>query len=132
MLSIFLRVGALFDNWNADPIRQFPHRGWKIGVLIFHHEAKNAAPHTAAEAMKCLPLRTDMKRRRLFLMKRTERLKVCPGPFEGEVGADYFDDVIGTGDLLDCFRRNHVGLDFSLVCSAKRCQNLRNAEALSK
>ena len=52
--------------------------------------------------MKRLPLRADVKRRRLFLMKGAERLEVRTRAFEGKIRADHLDDVIRRGDLLNC------------------------------
>jgi len=39
-------------------------------------------------------------------MKWAERLEICSGAFEWKIRADYFDDVVRGGDLLDCFRRD--------------------------
>jgi hypothetical protein len=50
--------------------------------------------------MKRLALRIDVKRRRFFLMKRTERLKICAGPFQRKIRANHLDDVVGARDLL--------------------------------
>src|SRR5437016_6337037 len=94
MLSIFVGGRSLFDNRNPDPRGQFPDGRRKIGVLIFHHESKNASAHATAETVKRLALRADMKRRRFLLVKRTERLEICAGPFHWKIGADDFDDVI--------------------------------------
>ncbi len=90
-------------------------------MLVFHDETENAAAHPAPEAVKSLPLRVDVKRRCLFLMKRTKGLKVCAGAFQWKIRTDDFNDIVGCRDLFDCFGRNHR-FDFSLVCSLKRCQ----------
>jgi len=100
MLSIFVRGRAFFDNRNANTGRQFSHGRRKIEVLVFHHEPENASPDAAAEAMKCLALRIDVKRRRFLLMKWTERLEICAGPFQRKIRADHLDDVVGGRDLL--------------------------------
>ena len=132
MLSILILTAALLDDRNADSRRQFPDRRRKIDVLVLHHESKNASPNAAAETMKRLSLRVDVKRRRFLLMKWTECLKIRPRALQWKIGADHFDDVVGGGNLLDCFWRNHVVFYFSLVCWLKRCQNLLSVEALSK
>ena len=100
MLSIFIRGRAFLDNWNANARCQFPHGRWKIEMLVFHHEPENASADPAAKAMKCLALRIDVKRGRFFLMKRTERLEICAGPFQRKIRADHFDDVVGGRDLF--------------------------------
>ena len=61
MLSIFVGRSALFDNGNANARGQLSHGGWKIDVLIFHDETKNAPAYAASETMKRLPLRAHMK-----------------------------------------------------------------------
>src|SRR5437763_13457471 len=75
-------------------------------MLVIHHEPKDAPTCTATETMKCLPARAHRERRRFLLMKRTERLKIYSRAFERKIRADYFDDVVRGGDLLDCLRRN--------------------------
>src|SRR6266436_663635 len=109
MLSIFVRAAAVLDDRNSRSRRQLPDCRREIDMLVFHDETKNAPADAAAETMKGLPLRTDMKRWRLFLMKWAERSEIRAGPFQGKIGADDFHDVVRGGDLLDCFRRNHVG-----------------------
>ena len=81
--------------------------------------------------MKRLTLRIDMKRRRFFLMKWTERLEICAGPFQWKIGADDFDDVIRGRDLLYGFRWDHVALFFARLLS-EAMPNLLSVEALSK
>src|SRR5581483_9157845 len=104
MLSIFARTGAaIFNNRNADPCGEFVHGRRKIDMLVIHDEAENTSAHAAAEAVKCLPLRIHMKRRRFFLMKWTERLETRSRALERKIRADDLDDVIGGGDLLDGF-----------------------------
>jgi len=100
MLSIFVDAAALLDNGNADTRGQFSRGGWKIDVLIFHDEPKNASADAAPETMECLALRADVKRRRFFLMKWTERLKICAGTSEWKIGTDHLHDVVGGRDLL--------------------------------
>ena len=72
-------------------------------MLIIHDEPENAAACAAAETMKSLPARAHHERWRLFLMKWTERLEICSCAFQREIGADYFDDIVCGGDLLNCF-----------------------------
>src|ERR1700737_3394929 len=100
MLSIFIRGGAFLDNRNAHTCRQSSHGRWKIEMFVFHHEPENASADSAAKAMKRLTLRTDVKRRRFFLVKRTERLEISAGPFQRKIRADHLDDVVGGRDLL--------------------------------
>src|SRR6202035_372992 len=115
MLSIFLLACAFLDDWNPNARRQLFSRRWKVNVLIFHDEAKNASANSASKAVKRLALRTDVKGGRFFLMKRAERLEVCAGSFQWKIRADDFDDVVRGRDLFNCFGRNHR-FDFSLVC----------------
>jgi len=103
MLSIFVRGRALLDNRNPDACRQFSRGRWKIDVLVFHHEPKNASAHAAAETMKRLTLRADMERRRFFLMKGTERFEICAGPFKRKIRSDHLDDIVRRRNLLYCF-----------------------------
>src|SRR5213596_1308199 len=71
-------------------------------------------------------------------MKRTERLKILSRPFEREIRADYFDDVVRGGDLLDCLRsdRSHARLisfaSFEFESDAKltRCGCVSNGGKL--
>src|SRR5689334_15678072 len=121
MLAIVLFAGALLYNRNADATGQFSNRGRKIHMFVFHDKAKNTAAHAAPEAVKSLSLRTNMKRRRLFLMKWAKGFEVRPGAFQWKIGPDDFDNVICGRYLLDCFRRDHR-FDFSLVWGLKRCQ----------
>src|SRR5256885_8993048 len=100
MLSIFVRSRAFLDNWNADARRQFSHGRWKIEMLIFHHEPKDASADSAAKAMKRLALWINVKRRRFFLVKWTERLEISAGPFQRQIRADHLDDVVAGRDLL--------------------------------
>ena len=100
MLSIFVRGGAFLDNWNAHTRRQFSHSRWKIEMFVFHHESENASADSAAKAMKRLALRIDVKRRRFFLMKRTECLEICAGPFQRKIRADHLGDVVAGRHLL--------------------------------
>ena len=84
--AIIIAAGtALFDHGNSRARRQFPHRCWKIEMLVIHHKTKNTPPDSAAEAMKSLPLRANRKRRCLFLMKWAERLEVRAGAFERKI-----------------------------------------------
>jgi hypothetical protein len=101
-------------------------------MLVFHYEPENASTHPAAKAMKRLALRIDVKRRRFFLMKRAEGLEICAGPFQGEIGADHLDNVVGGRDLLYGFRWNHVGYLFFARLLSEAMPNLLSAGALSK
>ena len=72
-------------------------------MLIIHDEPENAAACAAAEAMKGLSARAHCERRRFLLMKGAERLEICSCAFQRKIGADYFDDIVCGGDLLNCF-----------------------------
>ena len=69
-------------------------------MFVFHHESEDASADSTAKAMKGLTLRIDMKRRRFFLMKWTERLEICAGPFQRKIRANHLDDVVGGRHLL--------------------------------
>ena len=76
VLAIVLAArAAFFDHRNSRARSELAHRRGKIEMLVIHHETENASAGAAAEAVKSLALRTDGKRRRFFLMKRTERLE---------------------------------------------------------
>lgn len=81
--------------------------------------------------MKRLALRIDVKRRRLFLMERTERLEICARPFQRKIRADHLDDVVGPRDLLYGFCWNHRLLFFARLLS-EAMANLLSLGALSK
>ena len=72
-------------------------------MLVIHHEPEEAPACAAAKAMERLPARAHDERRRFLLMKWAERLEIRSRAFERKIGADYFDDVVCGGDLLDCF-----------------------------
>lgn len=128
MLTIFVGRSAFFDNRNPNARGKFAHGCRKIDMLVFHHEAKDAAANAAAKTVKRLPLRADMKRRGLFLMKRTERFEIRACPLEWKIGADDFDHIICGGDLLDGLGWDHV---FTRSLS-EGVSKLRNAARLSK
>src|SRR5450432_3908532 len=92
---------TLFDYGNSRTCRQLPHRGRKIEMLVIHNKAKNTPAHTAAEAVKRLPLGAHREGRCFFLMKGAERLEGGAGAFEWKIRADHFDDVIRRRDLFD-------------------------------
>ena len=54
-----------------------------------------------------------MEGRRFFLMKRAERFEIRAGTLQGKIRADYFNDIVGGGDLLDVLRRNGAHADFT-------------------
>jgi hypothetical protein len=51
--------------------------------------------------MKNLPVRIDIEAGRFFPVEGAEGDKIGPGPFEGQGGANDFDDVIGGADLFE-------------------------------
>ena len=124
MLAIVLAPAALFfNNRNARAGCEPAYGGGEIDMLVIHYEAKNTPADAAAEAVKGLPRRVDVERRRLLLMKRTERAKVRAGTLEGKIGADYLHDVVRGRDLLnDVGRDGSHGAMFFLVTTAERCQ----------
>src|SRR5438477_9476014 len=81
-------------------------------MLILHHEAKNTAADSTPEAVESLPLRTNMKRRRLFLVKGAKRVEIRARAFQWKIGADHLDDVGRRGDLLDVLCWNLAQLIF--------------------
>ena len=81
-------------------------------MFILHHETKNAATDAAPETVESLPLWTDMKGRRLFVVKRTKRLEIRARAFQWKIGADHLDDVVRRGDLLDVLCWNSSQLIF--------------------
>jgi hypothetical protein len=81
--------------------------------------------------MKRLALRIDVKRRRFFLMERTERSEISAGPLQRKIRADHLDDVVGGRDLLYGFRWNHSLLFFARLLS-EAMPSLLSAGALSK
>ena len=110
MLPIVICAGtALFDYRNTNAGREFSHRGRKIDVLIIHDETKNTPAYATSETMKRLPLRTNCKRWRFFLMKWAERLESRSGAFEWKIGANHLNDIVRCGDLFDrlCWNGAH-------------------------
>src|SRR5262249_9673121 len=98
-------------------------------MLIIHNESENAASRSAPETMKGLALRTNGERRRLFLMKWTERLETCPRPLQRKISSNDFHDIVRGRDVLDCLRRDrHLFTRSSLfvVASLTREQPLPN------
>src|SRR5438874_9238740 len=108
MLPVILAPArsAFFHDRNAYSGCEFANSGRKIDVFIIHHETEDRAPHTAPETMKCLALRTNVKRWCFLLVKRAERLEVRSRTFDRKIGSDHLHDIIGGGDLFDCLRRN--------------------------
>ena len=62
-------------------------------------------------------------------MKRAECLEIRPRALQGKIRADDFYDVVSSGDLLDCFRRDrsHGRGYFLLVLTLEAMPNLRSA-----
>src|SRR4030095_6024378 len=89
ILSIFISRGAFLHHCNSGARRELPQGRWKIGMLVIHHKAKNAPAGATTEAVKRLTVRADHARWRFLLMKRAERLEVCPGAFERKIRADH-------------------------------------------
>src|SRR6267378_3419202 len=85
-------VPPFLHDWNSHSRRQFVHRLREIDVLVIHDKPENAPSNTAPEAVECLPLGTDRKRRRLFLVKWTKRLEACTRALERKIAADHFHD----------------------------------------
>jgi len=67
-------------------------------------------------------------------MKWAERLEIRSRAFEWKIRADYFDDVVRGGDLLDCLRRNRsnarlvIFASFGFGSDAKltQCESMSN------
>jgi hypothetical protein len=76
-------------------------------MFILHDEPENASANATAKTVKRLALGTDMKGRRFFLMKWTERFEIRARALQREVSADDFNDIVGRRNLLDCLRRDH-------------------------
>jgi hypothetical protein len=81
----------------------------------------------AAEALENLPRRIDIKRGRLLLLKRTQRLELRAAALERNISTDHIDNVHGLAHLLDDFRWNHAG---HAVSVAYRVPTLSCAELL--
>lgn len=75
-------------------------------MLVIHDKSKYCAADATTEAVKRLPLRADMKRRCLLLVKRTERLEIRARSLERKIGADHLNDIIRRGDLFNDLCRN--------------------------
>src|SRR5258708_27027658 len=106
MLLRFIFAAAFLLNCDPNPRRQLVHSHRTIDMLVIHYEPKNAASCPTPETVKSLALRTDREGRRLFLMKRTKRLKTCACSLQRKIGSDHFHDVVRACHLLDCFRRD--------------------------
>src|SRR5215203_104436 len=102
MLAIFGLSGApIFHHRDSGAHRELLNHRDEIEVLVIHHKTEDAPSRTTAETVEGLALLTDVKRRRLFLVKWTKRLVARARPLEREIRADDLDDVVGRGDLLD-------------------------------
>ena len=91
-------------------------------MLVFHYKTESAASDTAAEAMKGLPLRADVKRRRFLLMKWAKRLEIRSRSLERKIGPDDLHDIVGCGDLLDGLGWDHVFYSFAFGSNVKVTQ----------
>src|SRR3712207_7840973 len=67
-----------------------------------HYEPEDAPADTAAEAVKRLPLRADVKRRALLLVERTERLKTRARPLEWKVRSEEHTSELQSRQYLVC------------------------------
>ena len=101
--AILLGASRLFDYWDSGALSEAMNGRGKIEVLVFHHEAKNRPPGTAAETVISLALRIDVKRRRLLAMERTQCPPARTRALERKIGADDLDNIAGFGDSLDGF-----------------------------
>jgi hypothetical protein len=102
-LSIFVCRATFFDYGDPSAHRELSHGCRKIDVLVIHYESENAAASAAAKTMKCLPTRAHHERRCFLLMKRAESPEIGSRAFQREIRTDDFDDIVPSGDLLDCF-----------------------------
>src|SRR6266700_5242156 len=100
-------------------------------MLVIHYESEDAPASATTETMKCLPARAHHERWRFLLMKWAERLEIRSRAFEWKIRADYFDDVVRGGDLLDCLRRDrsHARMIILPRLNLKAMPNLRGAAA---
>ena len=98
-----------FGNDDARALREAPDCFGKRQVLHQHEKFENVAAVTAAEALENLPRRIDVKRRRLFLVKRRERLEFRARLFQRHIAAHHVNDVRRMAYLLDDFGRDHAG-----------------------
>ena len=92
-----------FDYGDPGARRELAHGCRKIDMFVIHYESENAAASATPETMKCLPTRVHHERRCFLLMKRAESLEISSRAFQREIRADDFDDIVPSGDLLDCF-----------------------------
>jgi hypothetical protein len=79
---------------NAELLCDCPHGFGEGDVLDLLHKTENISGHTTAKAVIKLPRGVDRKRRRLFVMKRTEPgIVLRPSLLQLDVVADYANDV---------------------------------------
>ena len=79
----------------------------EINVLVFANEGEHVAALVAAEAMKKLALRADVEAGGFFPVKGAEGDEVGPIAFEGDVSADYVNNIAGGADLFFGCLGNH-------------------------
>ena len=102
-MSIFVCRATFFDYGDPRAHRELTHCCWKIDVLVFHYESENTAASATPKTMKCLPTRAHHERRCFLLMKRAESPEIRSRTLQREIRTDDFDDIVPSGDLLDCF-----------------------------
>src|SRR5580704_9910837 len=95
-MTALLLAGVVFRlQRDFGPVGEPPHSVGKINVLILLDEGENVTPLMAAETVKNLPMGIYIETRRLLLMKRTQRDKICSGALERQIGANHIHNVIG-------------------------------------
>ena len=109
MARLLIRSAFFELKWNFRPLGQPPYGIHKADVFVVLDEREDVAPLVAAEAVENLPLRVDIKARRFFLVKRTERNPVRPGALQRNIRAHDVNDVAGGANLFEFVLRDQSG-----------------------
>ncbi len=101
MLFVVGASAVLARHLDAGDRRERFDRRDEVEPIVFHQKRQRSAGRTAAEAVIELLLRIDAERRRLFVVKRAQRLKVATGFAQRHARIDHVDDVDPRQQIID-------------------------------
>jgi len=91
---------GVFPQFDAGPLGQHPNGLGERHVLLGHYEVEHAPAAPAPEALENLLRGADGEGGRLLGVERAQRHIVLPRLFQGEVGGDDLNNVVGACDPL--------------------------------
>ena len=92
---------ALAGNLDAGDRRERLDRSHELQPVVLHQERQRRAGRATTEAVIELLFRIDAERRGLFVVKRTQRLKVAAGLAQRHARVDHVDDVDPRQQIVD-------------------------------